>query len=204
MTARPRLALGDVRPGHLLVRFVAVASALVPFALPLATAPMRVVAVIGLAGLLLAVVGIAGLWRWPITAAACVFLVEYTAALWMTGAPTRIVSAVTFGVSLLFLFASVELGRSLRRAEVPARVYRAQFLGWTGFAVATIAATMAGVAIAGAAAGSIPFGAAPFVAAVGAAAVILALAAAMTHAGRSARPSGRRSAPGHEARAPHS
>ena len=167
-----------------LVRLVAGAFTLVLFLLPLHTATLPPVAVIGGTGLLLAALGIATLWRWMVTAAACVFLVDYTVALWIARAPVSVVGAAGFGLSLLFLFQAVELSRCLRDAEIGAGVYRSQIVGWMGFGAATLAATMLVVALAGAAAASVPFAAAPIVAAVAAAGVVLALAATMKAARR--------------------
>jgi hypothetical protein len=72
-----------------MIRLAAVLFALVLFVVPLLTAAMPAVAAAGLMGLLLAAVGIAGLWRWPVTAAACVFLTDYAAALWCRSVAQR-------------------------------------------------------------------------------------------------------------------
>jgi hypothetical protein len=169
-----------------MIRLPAVAFALAPFLVPLFTAPIRPVLVTGLIGLLLAAVGITALWRWPVTAAACVFLIEYAAALWVAGAPVSVVGGAAFGLSLLLLLQSVELGRCLRHAALGAGVVRSQIVWWTGFGVATLAATILAMAFAGAFAASVPFAAAPFVVAAGALGVVLALAAAVRGATRDA------------------
>lgn len=169
-----------------MIRFPAVAFAVVLFVVPLLTAPIPALAVTGLIGLLLAAVGIAALWRWPITAAACVFLIDYATALWVAGASVSLLGAAGFGLSLLFLFQSVEMARCVRRAAVDAGVVRSQIVYWTGFGAATLAATMLVMAPAGPVAASIPFAAAPLVAAVGALGIMLALAAAVTGAIRGA------------------
>lgn len=167
-----------------MIRLPAVAFAVVLFVVPLLTAPIRAVAVTGLIGLVLASVGIAALWRWPVTAAACVFLTDYAAALWVAGASVSVVGAAGFGLSLLFLFQSVELARCVRHAAVDAGVVRSQIVRWTGFGTATLAATMLVMALAGPVAASVPFAAAPFVAAAGALGVVLALAAAVRNTTR--------------------
>jgi hypothetical protein len=167
-----------------MIRLPAVAFAVVLFVVPLLTAPIRAVAVTGLIGLVLASVGIAALWRWPVTAAACVFLTDYAAALWVAGASASVVGAAGFGLSLLFLFQSVELARCVRHAAVDAGVVRSQIVRWTGFAAATLAATMLVMALAGPVAAAVPFAAAPFVAAAGALGVVLALAAAVRNTTR--------------------
>ena len=169
-----------------MIRLPAVAFAVVLFVMPLLTAPIPPVAVTGLIGLLLAAVGIAALWRWPVTAAACVFLTDYAAALWVAGASVSAVGAAGFGLSILFLFQSVEVARCVRHASVDAGVGRSQIVRWMGFGIATLAATMLVMALASPIAASIPFAAAPFVAATAALGVVLALAAAVTGATRGA------------------
>jgi hypothetical protein len=170
-------------PGALaavLIRLPAVAFAGALFAIPLLTAPMKAVAVVGSIGLAVAAVGVAGLWRWAITAAACILLIDYAAALRIADAPVSIAGAAAAGLALLFLLQSVEAGRCLRRASVDARVARSQALRWAGFAAATLAVTAIILALAGSVAALVPFTAAPFVAAAGALGVVLALAAALT------------------------
>ena len=167
-------------------RLAAVLSALVLFSVPLLTAAMPAVAAAGLMGLLLAAVGIAGLWRWPVTAAACVFLTDYAGALWMAGAPLSVVGAAGFGFALLLLLQSVELGRRLRHATVEVGVLRSQIARGVGFGAATLGATLLVMGLAGAFAASVPFAAAPFVAAAGALGVVLAVAATVTGASRGA------------------
>jgi hypothetical protein len=169
-----------------MIRLPAVAFAVILFVVPLLTAPLRAVAVTGLIGLLLAAVGIGALWRWPITAAACVFLTDYAAALWVAGAPMNLAGATGFGLSLLFLFQSVELARCVRQATVSAGVVRLLIVRWMGFGTATLAAAMLAMTLAGPVAASVPFAAAPFVAAAGALGIVLALAAAVTGRARGA------------------
>jgi hypothetical protein len=172
-----------------IIRLPAVAFAGVLFAVPLLTAPIRPVIVPGLIGLLLATVGIVTLWRWPATAAACMFLTEYAAALWIAGVPASVVGAAAFGLSLLFLLQAVELARCLRHAAARGTgVVRSQLTWWMGFGAATLAATLLVMALAGTLAASVPFAAAPFVTAAGALGVVLALAAAVRGATRDAPP----------------
>lgn len=159
-----------------MIRIPAAVFALVLFTVPWVTAPSRPVAAAGALGLLLAAVGIGGLWRWAVTAAACVFLITYAGALWVARAPVSVGSAVAFGLALLLLLESVELGRGLRRATVDPRVIRSQLTAWSGFAVATFAVTLLGLSLAGSLVASIPFAAAPFIAGAAALGVVLALA----------------------------
>ena len=156
------------------------------FVVPVLTATRQAVAVTGLLGLLLAAVGIATFWRGPVTAAACVFLTDYAIALWVAGPSVSVIGAAGFGLSLLFLLQSVELGRCIRHATVEAGVVRSHIVDWVGFGAATLAATMLVMALARAFAASVPFAAAPFVTAAGALGVVLALAAAVVGATRDA------------------
>ena len=160
-----------------MIRIPAAALALVLFAIPCAIAPVKPVVVVGVAGLVLAGAGIGGLWRWPVIAAACVFSIEYAGALSLARAPLGVGGAVAFGLALLLLLASIELGRGLRRATVGARVIRSQIAVWLGFTTATLGAILLGLSLAGGLAGSIPFAAAPFLAGLAALGVVLALAA---------------------------
>jgi hypothetical protein len=167
-----------------MIRLAAATFAVVLFVVPLVTAPIPAVAVIGSLGLLLATVGIVALWRWPVTAAACIFLTDYAAALWIAGASVSVVSAAGFGLALLLLLQSVELARCTRHATVIPGVIRSQIVTWAGFAAATLGTAMLVMALAGAVAAAIPFTAAPLVAAAAAVGVALAGAAALTRAVR--------------------
>jgi len=169
-----------------MIRLAATAFALALFWAPLRAAPRPAVAVTGLVAVLLAAAAIATLRRGLATAAACVFLTDYAVALWIAGGPSRIVGAAGFGLSLLFLLQTVEMGRRLRHATVGAGVARSMIARGVGASVATGAAAMLVMTAAGAAATSIPFAAAPFVAAAGAVGVVLAVAAAVTGAARAA------------------
>jgi hypothetical protein len=169
-----------------MIRLAATACAVALFWAPLRLAPMPPVAVTGLAALLLAAGAVATLRRGLATAAACVFLIDYAAALWIAGGPARIGGAAGFGLALLFFLETVDMGRRLRRATVGAGVARSMIACGLGVSVATGAAAMLVMTAAGAAAASIPFAAAPFLAAAGAVGVVLAVAAAVTGAARAA------------------
>jgi hypothetical protein len=160
-----------------MIRLLAAVPALVLFAIPLRLAPMKPVAVAGGLALLLAAVGIGGLWRWPVTAAACVFVLQYAGALWIVRGPVDVASAVAFGLALVILLASIELGRGVRRASVDGRAVRSQLGAALSFGVVTLALTLLGLAIARGLAVSIPFAVAPLVAALAAIGILVALAA---------------------------
>jgi hypothetical protein len=159
-----------------MIRLPAGAFALVLFAIPWVAAPVKPVALVGGLGLALAAVGIGGFWRPPLIAAACVFLIDYAGALSLARVPLGVGKAMAFGLALLLLLASIELGRGCRRATVDAHVIRSQTAGWLGFTTATLGATLLGLSLAGGFAASIPLAAAPFLAGLAALGVVLALA----------------------------
>lgn len=183
MMRRPEGGIVRVRASGI-IRIPAVAFALVLFWLPLRVAPIAPVAVMGGMALLLAVAGIVMLRRGLATAAGCVFLADFAGALWMTAAPVGVGVAAGFGLCLLFLLQTVDLGRRARGATVGPRVAPSLILRAAGIAAATLAASLLVTTLAGAAAAAIPFVAAPFVAAAGAFGVVLAVAVATTGAAR--------------------
>ena len=166
-----------------MIRIAAAAAAAVLFSVPLFTLPMRVVAVPGVIGLLLAAVGIATLWRWPIVGAACVFVTDYALALWVSAGPVSVVGAAGFGLALVVLLDAMEVARCTRHAAVGAGVVRSQLLGWTSFAAWTMGTAMLIAALARGVATAVPLIAAPLVAAGGALGVVLTLAALLTRTG---------------------
>jgi hypothetical protein len=167
-----------------MTRLAPAAFAVVAFVVPLLTARSAPVIAAGLFGVLLAAVGIATLWRWPVTAAACVFMTDFAAALWLAGSPLSLVRATAFGLALLLLLESAELARCTRRSMVDVAVLRSQIVGWVAFAAGTLAAAMLVLALAGGLVAAIPVAMAPFIAAAGALGVVLTLAAAMRGAWR--------------------
>jgi hypothetical protein len=160
------------------------AFALALFALTFRVAPIEPMAVIGLAGVLLIIVGMVMPWRWPIITAACVFTTNHALALWATDAPVGVLGAAGFGLAQLGLLHSADLGRGMRAALVGSGVVRAQILRWVGFAVLTLASTMLGDGVARSLSAALPVAVAPMLAAVGALGVVVALAMAATQAGR--------------------
>src|SRR6185369_11868151 len=94
------------------------AFALLLGALTIRVAPIEPVVVIGLAGMLLVVVGMVMPWRWPIITAAC------------------------FGLAQLGLLQAADLRRCTRAATVGSGVVRVQIARGIAFAALTLASTM--------------------------------------------------------------
>ncbi len=160
------------------------AFALALFALTFRVAPIEPMAVIGLAGVLLAIVGTVMPWRWPVITAACIFTTNHALALWAVDAPVSVLGAAGFGLAQLGLHQSADLGRGMRAASVGPGVVRAQIVRWVGFAILTLASTMLGTGLARSLSAALPVAVAPMLAAVGALGVVVALAVAATQAGR--------------------
>jgi hypothetical protein len=168
-----------------MIRLAAATAAVVLFVVPLLAAPISVVAVPGVTGLLLTAVGLVSLWRWPLTAAACVFATDYALALWVAAPSVSVVGAAGFGLALLLLLQSAEIARCARGATVDAGVIRSQLGAWTAFGAATLGAAVLVIALARGLATAVPFTAAPLLAAAGALGVVLALAVALMRTARS-------------------
>lgn len=154
------------------------------FVLPLLTAPVPFVAVIGLVAAFLATVGIVARWRWAVTAAACVFLVEYAAALSLSAAPVDFVGAAGVGLALLLLLQTQDFARRVGQAAVDRAVPRAHLRRWLGVGAGALAATVFTLAMTGLLGTALPPAAAPLAAALGALGALLALAAMVRHAAR--------------------
>ena len=160
-----------------MMRLATTGFALVAFVVPMLTARPRALIVAGLIGLLLTAIGIATLWRWPITVAACVFSIAYAAAVWPAPPRPSVGGATAFGLSLLLMLHSAELARCTRRSTGAAGIIRSQTVAWLGFGAATFSAALLVMALAAGFVGSIPIAAAPLMAAAGALGTLLALAA---------------------------
>jgi hypothetical protein len=165
------------------------ACALALLGLTLRVAPIEPVIEVGLAALLLVVVGLATPWRWPVVGAASLFAINHALVLWGMDAPFDILGACAFGLALLLLLQFAHLSRCMRRASAGAGVIRAQIIRWAGFAVLTFAATVLGMVLAGPLSRVLPAGLAPVLAALAALGVMTALTIAAT------RPRGGRAAP---------
>ena len=160
-----------------MMRLATAGFALVAFVVPMLTARPRALIVAGLIGLLLAAIGIATLWRWPITVAACVFSIAYAAAVWPAPARPSVGGATAFGLSLLLMLHSAELARCTRRSTGAAGIIRSQTVAWLGFAAGTLSVALLIMALAAGFVASIPIGAAPLLAAAGVLGTLLALGA---------------------------
>ncbi len=159
------------------MRLLAAASAVALFVLLRLTTPAAVVAVAGLVGLLLATVAIAARWRWFATAAGCVFLAGYAAALWIERVPVNVVPALGFGLALFFLLESVDLACRVRGATIEGGVVHSALGRWIGLgAGAFVAATLA-MTLATLFATALPAAASPLLAAAGALGSVWVLAA---------------------------
>jgi hypothetical protein len=182
--ARLRRRLRPPTRADVLIRLPTLGFALVLYVVPLLVAPLRPVAVVGLAGLALAGVGAVTLWSWPITAASCVFLTVYAGAVWLVDGPVSVVGAAGVGLALLFLLRSADLARGARDAAVGAGVVRAEVFRGATVGATTLLATLLATTGAGTLASAVPFALAPFVAAAGAVGVVLALVTAVKRAPR--------------------
>ena len=160
------------------------AFALALLALTFRVAPIEPMAVMGLDGVLLIIVGMVMPRRWPIITAACIFTTNHALALWATDAPVSVLGAAGFGLAQLGLLHSADLGRGMRAARVGSGVVRAQMLRGVGFAVLTLASTILGAGVARSLSAALPVAVAPMLAAVGALGVVVALAMAATQAER--------------------
>jgi hypothetical protein len=146
--------------------------------------PIHVVVAPGVVATLLAALGIVTLWRWPVTAAACLFVTDYALALTIARPGVSLASATCFGLALLGLLQSLEVARCARRAAVHRDVARSQILGWVAFVAVTAAIVTAAMVLARGVAPALPFAAAPLLAAAGALGVVVALAFALRPSAR--------------------
>jgi hypothetical protein len=167
-----------------MIRLAAALSAVVLLVVPLRATPIHVVVAPGVVAMLLAVLGIVTLWRWPVTAAACLFVTDYALALTIAGPGVSLASATCFGLALLGLLHSLEVARCARRAAVHRDVARSQILGWVAFVAVTAAIVTAAMVLARGVAPALPFAAAPLLAAAGALGVVVALAFALRPSAR--------------------
>jgi hypothetical protein len=168
-------------------RLPATAFALVLFVVPLLTMPVPAVAVTGLVGSLLAAVAIGALWRRLATAAACVFLADYAAALWMARGPVNVAGAAGFGLALLLLLEAVDLAGRIRGAAVDAPVVRSHLGPWIGLGVGAFAAAALAMALASSLATTLPPVVSPLLAVAGALGTALILAVVIRRSGKTAK-----------------
>jgi hypothetical protein len=167
-----------------MIRGVAALLTGVVFVLPLLTSSVPLVTVIGLVAACLATVAIVARWRWAVTAAACVFLVEYAAALSVSAAPVDFVGAAGFGLALLLLLHAQDFARRVGQTAVDRAVSLAHLRRWLGVGASALAATVFTLAMTGLLGTALPLAAAPLAAALGALGALLALAAMVRRAAR--------------------
>ena len=168
-----------------MIRLLAAAFAVVLFVVLLLTAPMPAVAGAGLLGVSLTVLAVGARWRWPATAAACVFLADYAAVLWMARGPVNVVGAAGFGLALLVLLQAVDLACRVRGTTVNAALVLSELGRWIGLGTAALVAVVLAVALANSLATTVPAAAAPLLAAAGAVGAVLILAVVIVRAGKS-------------------
>jgi hypothetical protein len=164
------------------MRVVAAILALALAVWPVVIAPVPPMASIAGVSLLVAAAGIVLLWRSIATAAACVFLVDYAAAVWLASEQVDIAGAAGVGLAVLFYLQAIDLARRMRGAAVDTPVVRTHLARWAGFAAATLAAAVLSIGIASALAAPMPPVIAPLLAAAGALGVLAALATIIARA----------------------
>ncbi len=167
-----------------MIQLLGGACALGLYAAPLAALPTPAVAGAGLLPLLLAVTGLAGRWRRPVTVAACLFVAEYAAVRWLVGGPADVLGAAAVGLGLVVLLEAADLAGRTREAHIGAGVVAAQLARWIGLAALTLAAVVLGSGLAVGLASALPSASAPVLAAAGALGVVLLLAGIVVRAGR--------------------
>jgi hypothetical protein len=191
LAALRRLAGQTCGRSGIRVRLPAAALAAVLLAVPVAIAPVQIVAIAALLALLMAALGIALCWRWATTAAACAFLTAYAGAVWVMDAPgaaaldidpARVMLSAGFGLGLVLMLHAVDLARALRHAAIQPGVVRSVASGWAALGAATLAATALVAAVARGVTPAIPFGVAPLTAAAAAVGIAAALVLAVSGA----------------------
>ena len=166
-----------------MIRLLAVAFASVLFVVLLLTKPMPAVAGAGVLGVLLTLLAVSARWQWPATAAACVFLTNYAAALWMAGGPVNVVGAAGFGLALLLLLQAVDLACRVRGATVDATLILSELGRWIGLGAAALVAVIVTVALANSLATTVPAVVSLLLAAAGAFGAVLILAVVIVRSG---------------------
>ena len=167
-----------------MIRLLATAFAVFLFVVPLRTAPMPAIAGAGFLGVLLTLLAIGARWRWPATAAACVFLADYAAALWIVRGPVNVVGAAGFGLALLLLLQTVDLACRVRGTTVDATLVLSELGRWIGLGAAALVAVVLAVALANSLATTVPAVVSPLLAAAGALGAVLILAVVSVRAGK--------------------
>ncbi len=174
-----------------MMRLVPAAFAGTAFAVPLLVSQERVVAVIGLVGLLLAAGGIIAFWRWPVAGAAGAFLLAYAVALLVADPSPSVVVSAGLGLAIFLLLQSADLAFRTRHATADLTVLRAQVTPWLVLGGGVLVTAVLGLSLAAALAPALPAAAAPFLAAAGALGIVISMAAIVVRAARGASPRAR-------------
>jgi hypothetical protein len=154
------------------------------FAAPLLVVREPAVMGVGAIGLLLAALGITGGWRWPVTGAAGVFLVAYTAALLRAGTGPGVAVSAGLGLAIFLLLQSADLDRRARAASPGLAVLFTHLGRWVLLGGAVLVVAVLGVGLAVALAPALPVAAAPFVAGAGALGIVASVAAIVVRTAR--------------------
>jgi hypothetical protein len=167
-----------------MIRLVPLVFAGAAFAVPVLASQERAVAAIGLVGLLLAMSGIIGSWRWPITGAAGAFLLAYAVALLVADPPPSIAVSAGLGLAIFLLLQSADLAFRTRRTAADLTVLLVQFGRWILLGGGVLMTAVLGLGLAAALAASLPAAASPFLAAAGALGIVISIAAIVARAAR--------------------
>jgi len=147
-------------------------------AYPLLIAPVTSVLVIAAMALALCALGF--LLGTPLVVAGAILaLVEYALALWLSGAPPRLVGAALFGVGVTLLLETADFGWRAQRATLGPGVVASQIRHWATFGVIAGTSALVATGVASAASVSVRLPWAPALAATGAAVALVAVAFAV-------------------------
>ena len=161
------------------MRRLAAVLALVVVSYPLAIAYSTAVVALGLAALLVCVLGILVATH-VLVGGMVLALVEYTLALWISGGPPRPAGAVCLGVVLLLLLETADFARRAHGAAIGPGVVPAQIRSWALFGSLAGMISLLASAAANAASLAVRLPWAPAVAAAGAAVALVGVALALS------------------------
>lgn len=156
---------------------LALAATLLVAAVPVGLAPVASVTSMAAVGALLVGLGLGLGWRWPVSAAACLLVADYAAALWLVDAPADIVAAAGFGLAVLFVLEASDLAGRARGAAVRAGIVRATLVRTAAVGAATLATVTVCAALVTSLASALPPLATPWLAAAAGLAILGIVAA---------------------------